>query len=148
MTPSTVKPGMPFAGSPIAAYLTRQIEALSGRKTRREIALEIGYDKPNMISMFKRGETKVPLEKIPLLAKALGVDPIHLFRLGLDQYWPDLQETIAGMFDQGGLITDNEFSLIKEVRNITNTDPALSLSSRAGAPRAVERCRRFVIGMG
>lgn len=132
MTPSTVKPGMPFAGSPIAGCLTRQIDALAGKKTQREIAFEIGYDKPNMISMFKRGETKVPLEKIPLLAKALGVDPIHLFRLGLEQYWPDRQETIAGMFDQGGLITNNEFSLIKEVRNITNADPALSLNIKRG----------------
>ena len=85
-----------------------------------------------MISMFKSGATKVPLEKIPQLAKALDVDPIHLFRLGLDQYWPELKETIAGMFDQGGLITNNEFSLIKEVRNITNTDPALSLNIKRG----------------
>jgi len=125
---------MPYAyeDSSIAVYLTNRIDEISQKKSQREIAVEIGYDKPNMISMFKRGATKVPLEKIPLLAKALGVDPIHLFRLGLDQYWPDLQETIAGMFDQGGLITNNEFSLIKEVRNITNTDPPLSLNIKRG----------------
>ena len=72
MTPSTVKPGMPFAGSPIAAFLTRQIEALSGRKTQRAIALEIGYDKPNMISMFKRGETKAPARKNPATREGFG----------------------------------------------------------------------------
>jgi len=132
MISSTVKPGMPFAGSPIAVYLTHQIAALSGEKSQREIASEIGYDKPNMISMFKRGEAKVPLEKIPLLAKALRVDPIHLFRLGLEQYWPDLGQMIDEMFHQAGLITRNEFSLVKEVRKITNTDPAISFNIKQG----------------
>jgi hypothetical protein len=36
----------------------------------------------------------VPLDKIPLLAKALGVDPAHMFRLALEQYW--LFEAAAG----------------------------------------------------
>ena len=132
MSSSTTPPRMRYAyeNSSIAVFLTDRIA--TGKKSQREIAREIGYDKPNMISMFKSGATKVPLEKIPQLAKALDVDPIHLFRLGLDQYWPDLKETIAGMFDQGGLITNNEFSLIKEVRNITNTDPALSLNIKRG----------------
>ena len=134
MSSSTTPPRIPhpFADLSIAVFLTNRIDAVSQKKTQRAIASEIGYDKPNMISMFKSGATKVPLEKIPQLAKALDVDPIHLFRLGLDQYWPGLKETIAGMFDQGGLITDNEFSLIKEVRNITNTDPALSLNIKRG----------------
>ena len=132
MSSSTTPPRMRYAyeDSSIAVFLTDRIATV--KKNQREIAREIGYDKPNMISMFKSGATKVPLEKIPQLAKALDVDPIHLFRLGLDQYWPDLKETIAGMFDQGGLITNNEFSLIKEVRNITNTDPALSLNIKRG----------------
>lgn len=56
------KPGMPYSETSMARYLTKQIDALSGIKNQREIAAEIGYDKPNMISMFKRGETKVPLD--------------------------------------------------------------------------------------
>jgi transcriptional regulator with XRE-family HTH domain len=86
---TTKKPGMPFADSAIAKYIDKKIDELKGVKTQREIAAEIDYDKPNMISMFKRGEARVPLDKIPLLAKALGVDPAHMFRLALEQYWPD-----------------------------------------------------------
>ena len=66
------KPGMPFADSAIAKYIDKKIDELKGEKTQREIAAEIGNDKPNLISMFKRGESKVPLEKIPLLSKALA----------------------------------------------------------------------------
>src|ERR1700722_20655079 len=86
---SQIKPGMPFADSAIAKYINKKIDELKGVKTQREIAQEAGYEMPNIISMFKRGESKVPLEKIPLLSKALGVDPAHLFRLALEHYWPN-----------------------------------------------------------
>jgi transcriptional regulator with XRE-family HTH domain len=114
---------MPFAGGAIAKYLDRQIETLKGIKTQREIAAEIGYDKPNMISMFKRGEVRVPLEKIPALAKALHVDAGHLFRLALEQYWPDMGATIMEIF--GRVVTANEEQiLIRPWREATdNRDP-------------------------
>ncbi len=118
------RPGMPFANSMIATYLDKKIDELKGVKTQREIASEIGYEKPNMISMFKRGEVKVPLDKIPLLAKALHVDPGHLFRLALEQYWPQLGDTIQAIF--GRTVTANEEEiLIKPWREATgNLDPA------------------------
>src|SRR6202051_1152482 len=74
--------------SAIAKYIDKKIDELKGVKTQREIAQEAGYETPNIISMIKRGESRVPLEKIPLLAKALGVDPAHMFRLAMEQYWP------------------------------------------------------------
>src|SRR5271157_5534513 len=97
---------MPFANSSIAKYLDRRIDNLKGVKTQREIAVEIGYEKPNMISMFKRGETKVPLDKIPLLAKALHVDPAHLFRMAMEQQWPGMKETVDTIFKN--VASDNE----------------------------------------
>lgn len=110
MNEETNRPGMPFAQSSIAKYLDKQIEALKGVKTQRQIAAEIGYEKPNMISMFKRGEVRVPLDKIPALAKALEVDPGHLFRLALEQYWPGLRETIQAIF--GRVVTANEEEIL------------------------------------
>jgi transcriptional regulator with XRE-family HTH domain len=106
------RPGMPFATVPIAEYLDKQIHALKGVKTQRQIAAEIGYGKPNMISMFKRGEVRVPLDKIPALAKALEVDPGHLFRLALEQYWPGLGKIIEEIF--GRLATSKEEALLIE----------------------------------
>ena len=105
--PTESKPGRPFAGSLIANYLEKQIEALKGTKSQREIAGEIGYESPNLISMFKRGEARVPLDKIPLLAKALYVHPSHLFRLALQQYsGPNKGDVVAAIF--GNLATENE----------------------------------------
>ena len=70
MKKSQKKPGMPFADSAIAKYIDKKIDELKGVKTQREIAAEVGYEMPNIISMFKRGESKVPLQKIPLLSQS------------------------------------------------------------------------------
>jgi transcriptional regulator with XRE-family HTH domain len=132
---------MPFANSTIAIYIDKQIDALKGVKTQREIAAEIGYDKPNMISMFKRGEVKVPLDKIPLLAKSLHVDPGHLFRLALEQYWPTLGDTIQTIF--GRTVTANEEEiLIKPWRAATgNLDPAPSTEIGEAVKRILGQLR-------
>ena len=118
------KPGMPFANASIARFLDRQIHKLKGVKTQREIAAEIGYDTPNLISMFKRGEMKVPLEKIPALAKAVEADPGHLFRLALEQYWPDWVETIDAIFGRVATANEEEILLSKWRAATDNADPA------------------------
>lgn len=119
------KPGMPYADSRIAKYLSKQIDTLSGRKSQREIAQEIGYDKPNMISMFKRGECKIPLDKVPALAKSIEADPAFLFRLAMEQFWPEGVSPINTIF--GTVLTKNETEIIMYIRQESGeTDPALT----------------------
>lgn len=109
--------------SSVAAFLHIKIDESS--KTQREIAKEIGYDNPNVLSMMKHGETKVPLEKIPAFAKALNVDPGNLLRLGLEQYWPGLRDVIKNVF--GHIASENELALLKPVRvAFRDADPAFS----------------------
>jgi transcriptional regulator with XRE-family HTH domain len=118
MTAGTVKPGMPYADMPIAQYISAQVDVQNSMgKNQRQIAQEIGYDKPNMISMFKRGEAKIPLGKIPALAKALNVDAAFMFRLAMEQYWPELKETITEIF--GIIVTKNEATIIAGIREVT-----------------------------
>lgn len=82
----------PYENTTIAAFLREQIDKLNDLGiSQREIASDAGYDKPNILSMFKRGETKVPLNKVLVLAKALRVDPNHFFRLATQQ--PDMPIT-------------------------------------------------------
>jgi len=135
---SQKKPGMPFADSAVAKYIDKKIDELKGVKTQREIAAEIDYDKPNMISMFKRGEARVPLDKIPLLAKALGVDPAHMFRLALEQYWPDRGDIIAKLF--GRLASENEEEIfLKPWRTATrNADPETTVKIQVAVTKMIE----------
>jgi len=114
----------PFSDTAIAKFMDQRIEELKYVKNQRDIAEEVGYRTPNMISMLKSGDCKVPLDKIPLIAQALNVDAGHLLRLGLEQYWDGFGEVISDVF--GHLASANEERLfLTKWRNVTNNmDPA------------------------
>ena len=108
-------------------YLAAQLDM--SEKTQREIAAEIGYDKPNIITMFKQGITKVPLTKIAPLARALRVDPVYMMRLALNEYAP---ETLAAIEDvMGVMVSTNEKEILEVIRTSTNhADPHMSTAKQ------------------
>ena len=131
-------------GTPMSAFLAKKFDELSRDKSQKEIAKELGYAKSNILSMFKSGEAKVPLEKIPALSRALDVDIAHLFRLGLEQYWPDLRETLRKFFHE--VPTPNEVILLHKWRTATeNTDPTIGgqLEERIDSMLNVFRLQRM-----
>jgi transcriptional regulator with XRE-family HTH domain len=107
----------------VAEYLTEQIR-LSG-KTQHEIANEAGFNKPNIISMFKKGETKLPLSKVGLMAKALGVDPVVLFRMVMNEYEPQTWQAIEETVLHQPVLTANEIEIIELLRTGKVTDPKI-----------------------
>lgn len=120
---SSGRAAMPYADAPITQYLAKQIDIQASKgKSQRQIAQEIGYEKPNMISMFKTGEVKVPLDKIPLLARSLNVDAAFLFKLAMQQYWPEMGKTIADIF--GTVLDQEELKVIEAIREVTKTKGA------------------------
>jgi hypothetical protein len=76
----------------VAKFLTHHIKK-SG-KTHEEIAREAGFNGANYISMLKTGKSKVPLLRIPALAKAVEVEPKELLGLCLEAYMPELHTVI------------------------------------------------------
>jgi transcriptional regulator with XRE-family HTH domain len=79
---------------PTAAFLARTI-ADSG-KTQREIARDAGFDRPNVISMMKQGVTRVPVARIPALARALGIDAKPFIEIAMEEYHPKMWRAIRG----------------------------------------------------
>ena len=77
--------GHPYEQSRLAKFVDRRILELAPKKAQREIALEAGFRSVNMISMVKSGSTKLALDRVPSMAKALEVDPKFLFVLALEQ---------------------------------------------------------------
>lgn len=98
----------------VADYLSQQI-ALSG-KSQKEIAEELSYEKPNIITMFKQGKTKVPLNKVSQFAKALGVDPVHFLRIVLLEYSPETWEVLEQILGRS-MISESEMSLLAIIRD-------------------------------
>lgn len=100
----------------VAEYLNQQI-ALSGIP-QIEIAERLGYDKPNIITMFKQGKTKIPMNKIAPLAKVLGIDPVHLLRMAMLEYSPETWEVLESLLGQR-MISETEQRVLALVRSAT-----------------------------
>jgi hypothetical protein len=105
----------------VAEYLEKAID-FSGL-TQRELAEAVGYTKPNIISMMKLGQTKIPIEKVPAFAKALGVDRAHFMRLVLQEYMPVVWDTVQSVM--GEMLTDRERKWLELLREV---DPGAELN--------------------
>ena len=77
-------------------YLAHHI-ARSGLKNR-ELARACGFSKPNIISMIKNGDMRLPLDRLALMAQALSVDTIELFSFWMHEHygstWQQLEPLI------------------------------------------------------
>lgn len=108
----------------VAEYLTAQI-ALRGRP-QAEIAAMCGFPKANMISMIKQGKSLLPIAKVGLMAKALGIDPTHLYKMVMQEYqpsnWEALQYTI---FREQEILTDNEREILDVIRQSKTINPKI-----------------------
>ena len=100
----------------VAEYLDAQIN-LSGLK-QKDIATALGYTKPNIVTMFKQGLTKLPIEKVGPFAKVLGVDPVHLLRIVMNDYMPDTYNAVVKMLGQEP-ITEHELAIVTAIRELT-----------------------------
>jgi hypothetical protein len=105
-----------------AAHLERAINA--SLKTQNEISSLIGYDNPNIITMFKKGTTRVPLEKVAALAIALDLDPGVLMQQWFEAYMPDATSSIKQYI--GGAITREERVWIDALRETFGSTPTFS----------------------
>lgn len=100
----------------VAQYIDAQV-ALSN-KSQVVIAKDIGYEKPNMLTMLKQGKTKLPVNKVPALARSLGIDPVYFMRLVLSEYQPELFEAIEAVYG-ASLLSPGELSLALQLREAT-----------------------------
>ncbi len=126
----------PYGGTDLAAFLTHRIVELRPRKSQVEIASEAGFANPNMLSMLKAGTTKLALDRVADLARALETDPARLFQMALLQSG---HETTRAVIEEifGTLVTRNEVGWLAELRDASdNVDPSLTTRSRA-ALRAI-----------
>jgi len=106
----------------VAEYLDWQIH-LCGRK-QRDMAKDMGFDKPNIITMIKQGKTKLPLDKVGRMAKAIGVDPIFLFRMCMNEYMPETWTAIEHLLEQP-IVTRNEMAIVEVIREANPGNPKL-----------------------
>jgi hypothetical protein len=109
---------------------------LRPRKSQAEIAVETGFVNPNVLAMIKSGATKLPLDRVPSLARALDCDAAYLMRLALEQSEGDTAAQ-AIVEIMGTPVTGNELGWLQEIRDASDhSDPRLTQRSRT-AIRAI-----------
>lgn len=115
----------PYASSRLARFIDKRINELH-HKTQADIARDAGFQNANFITMLKTGVSKLALDRVPSLAKALDVDPAHLMRLALDQtYGPRMLSVFVELL--GETVTSNEREWLELIREVSlDTDPAPS----------------------
>jgi hypothetical protein len=99
-------PARPHFGV-FSQFIDRQID-VSGKKMS-EIAFEVGFARPNMVSMIRGGYSKLPVNKVKKMAISLGVDPAFLMRLMLQEYEPETLAIIEDVFGRkmlGGALAE------------------------------------------
>ena len=106
---------MPKTIDAVSTYFAALIDRST--KTQDEIAKEAGFHSPNTISMIKTGRTKLPIARIPALAKALDSDPRELLALALQTYEPELYRVYSTISPEM-LISVKEYELLKAVRKV------------------------------
>ena len=90
----------------VSIIVSAAIDRLAPRKTQKELAREMGFLKPGMLSMIKTGTTRIPFTKLPNVAAALGIDPALLVRTHLCETWPEFEDVVHEVF--GGVLTETE----------------------------------------
>ncbi|MFI0843312.1 helix-turn-helix domain-containing protein [Mesorhizobium sp. IMUNJ 23232] len=110
----------------------KRILELRPRKSQKQIADEAGFLSVNMLSMIKSGTSRLPLDRVPALAKSLESDPARLFVLALEQ-----QDNALAVVVREIAVSANEAAWIEELRDVSDhSDPTLTIKARR-ALRAV-----------
>ncbi len=106
--------------------------------SQREIANAIGYPKSNIITMFKQGTTKVPLNKAAKLAKICDADPTSFVRLCIEEYAPGIWDALQEIFTAA--LDSDEEKVVKSVRKaVKDSGGALAVT-----PTKLAMLREFV----
>lgn len=121
----------PYAHTRLASLVDKRILELRHQKSQLEISAEAGFPQPTMLAMIKSGATKLPLDRVPGLAKALGVDPARLVHLTLEQMAGDtVARALMDVF--GTVVTKNEVGWLEQIRDASdNSDPSLTSRARS-----------------
>lgn len=103
-----------------SATLISQLEVAQTTQglTDQQLCNHLGFEREIVLSLIKAGSMKMPLTKIPALARALKLDAAELMRVALSESDPALAEAIASVFNPLCL-SATETNLITHLRKLS-----------------------------
>jgi len=88
--------------------------------TSKDAADRTGFQHANVISMMKSAEMMVPLERIPALARTLGVDEQEFLSGSIAEYHPNVHAVLTDVM--GLPLSDAELGILAMFRMATIRD--------------------------
>jgi len=120
----------PYENTRLAKFIRQRVLKLQSTKSQSEIAAAAGFVNPNMISMIKGGSNKLPLDRVPSLARALDCDVAFLLGLALEQTVGETQAHVI-VDVLGAPVSANELDWLTEIRKASGfSDPCLTADHR------------------
>lgn len=86
------------------------------------LAMALDYQQTNLVTLIKHGTMRLPLVKVPALAKALCVDARVVLRLAMAETTPGLYEMVEHVMNPLAL-RNHEIGLIEHCRKLAGTTP-------------------------
>ena len=120
----------PFTGTRLTAYLAKRILELRPTRTQAEIATQASFINVNMLALIKAGCTRLPIDRVSALAKALEVDPAYLLLLALEQMVGNTEaQAIVSILSNA--VTQHEMGWVTAIREASDmNDPPLTRRAR------------------
>lgn len=115
--------------SELALLVSARLIELGARKSQKEVAEQAGFPSPNMITLIKSGASKLSLDRVPAMAKALELDLVVVMMAALKQYYSD--ETISALrLSFSSAETEAERDILAIARKSLKNPAALSYETR------------------
>lgn len=86
------------------------------RLSQKEIAQHLGYKNANVITMFHQGRTKLPINKVGLMADALKTDKRFLLDLAMTEYMPDAWVAIKECLSEDLSVSATDLALVNAMK--------------------------------
>jgi len=102
----------------LADFIRNEID--NSDLSQKELAQMVGFNSPNIITMIKLGNSKLAINRIPKLAKALNIDPAVLLDKAYTEYDPETYAAIIEVL--GKPITVVERDILRVVNELLPFD--------------------------
>jgi transcriptional regulator with XRE-family HTH domain len=113
----------------LAAILNARLEEIGSYKSQKDVADEVGFPSANILSIIKRGATKLSLDRVEAMATALGLDLEVIMLPALRQYYtPEVIDALRKTFSSAETKTERE--IISIARAHMDTKKNLSYETR------------------
>ena len=125
----------------LANFMNDNWDNLVGR-TNEDVAMELGYKAANMISMWRTGKTRIPLEKLPDVARIMKLDIGTLLPLWFEQYWGERKDADRLIKEfESRIIYSSEIPLVETIRKASKGKPFYSAETLASVKEAIENTK-------